>query len=400
MLVPASDSVRPEATHHQGKVHIRIYGHQDAAMKALHERVQQALEKYPVQHRFTEIFEPHQLEESGAKQFPALSLDGVFTTEGQVPEVAAIVDMLNNRYLFHSKLHRLSTILVPVDLSEISENALYFAWQLAEKTGSSIQVLNVIDTVFEGQYASPAGFITQYKKTLQRDLDDFTHKTLKMLDVEWKGNVEGPGTAQPNAPRLHTVIEYGFPDQVIQEYSRKNDLIIMGMKGKGASLSEKLFGSVSTEVSQYAACPVLFVPQRAAFRGFKTIMYASNFESLDNLRIRQTVDLARRFQSQLHFVHVTQQGEQEVEKQKHLFELNYRDADKDQPFIFSSVSGDGSVMQALREYAFHHRIELMVFVTHQRTAWKDLVHTSVTRQALHSGDVPILVIHSDADLFV
>jgi nucleotide-binding universal stress UspA family protein len=320
--------------------------------------------------------------------------------EGTPPEMEAIVDMLGNRYLLHSKLHRLSTILVPVDLSDIAENALYFAWQLAEQTGSSIQVLNVIDTVFEGQYAAPAGFITQYKKTLQRDLDDFTHKTLKMLDVEWKGNVEGPGKAEPGKPVLTTVIEYGFPDQVIEEYSRKSDLIVMGMKGKGASLSEKLFGSVSTEVSQHASCPVLFVPQRAAFRGFRTIMYASSFDSLDNLRIRQTVDLARRFKSQLHFVHVLQPSEQEVEKQKQLFELNYRDANKDQPFIFASIPGDSSVMQALREYAFHHRIELMVFVTHQRTAWKDLLHNSVTRQALHSGDVPILVIHSDADMFV
>jgi nucleotide-binding universal stress UspA family protein len=51
----------------------------------------------------------------------------------------------------------------------------------------------------------------------------------------------------------------------------------------------------------------------------------------------------------------------------------------------------------LYEYAFYHRIDLIVFVTHHRKFWENILHKSVTNSALLTSDLPILVIHSDDD---
>jgi Universal stress protein UspA and related nucleotide-binding proteins len=60
------------------------------------------------------------------------------------------------------------------------------------------------------------------------------------------------------------------------------------------------------------------------------------------------------------------------------------------------VSDD--VVGALYEYSFYHRIQLLVFVTHHRNIWDNLLHKSVTQEVLMSSDLPVLVMHSDGDM--
>jgi nucleotide-binding universal stress UspA family protein len=57
-----------------------------------------------------------------------------------------------------------------------------------------------------------------------------------------------------------------------------------------------------------------------------------------------------------------------------------------------------NVVEALYEYAFYHRIDLLVFVTHHRSFWDNILHKSITNEVLASSDLPLLVIHSDDDM--
>jgi nucleotide-binding universal stress UspA family protein len=386
-----------------GKAHIKVYGYRDAAMKSLSEHVRQALSIFPMEHRFVEVSEPSALQTSGATRFPALVLDGMLVLEGDATSPEAVADLFRNRYLLHSKLHRLGKMLVPVDMSPAAANALRFAWQIAGQCGTQVEVLYAMDSIFEGHYPSASGFLGSYTKTMKQELDDFVRDSLKPLGVQWTGQSGppgGPGAEQaPGTVHLPigTTVAYGFPDKVIEDASERADIIVMGTTGRG-NLSGKVFGSVSAEVSKSAHCPVLFVPQQAVFQDFKHILYASNFDSLDALRIRQAIAFAQRFDSQLHFVHVGL-GEKSTELERKLFEINYEAAQPDKAFRFSCIPNEGNVTGALQEYAFYHRIGLMVFVTRHRRFWENLLHQSISQQALFSGDLPVLVIHADDDLF-
>ncbi|MCY7329003.1 MAG: hypothetical protein LH618_10670, partial [Saprospiraceae bacterium] len=84
--------------------------------------------------------------------------------------------------------------------------------------------------------------------------------------------------------------------------------------------------------------------------------------------------------------------------ERKLFEASYHQSQAEQPFLFSKMVGE-DVMGALYDYSLFHRIELLVFVTHQRNAWENILHRSVTREAALSTDyLPILIIHSDDDM--
>lgn len=369
-------------------------------MHALRKNLSLALAQFPVQGKVEEISEYNQIYASGVTDPPALMVDGEIVSEGTVPTVEEIESLLRNRNLLRSKLYRLRRIVVPVDLSPSSENALLLACQIAHLFDANMEVVYVMDSIFEGAKPSASGFLSSYRKTMQDEVDAFVRKATQESDITCPGDSPAfdhgdtePGTSRP---WLRTNIAFGFPEEVLGEMSNKADLMVMGTTGRG-SITRKLFGSVSIAVSKVAHCPVLLVPPQAQFKGFHNILYASNFESLDPLTIKQTVAFARRFNGQLHFVHAGEASETGADLEKRLFEINYVYADPDMPFIFNRVIGE-NIVESLHEYAFEHRIGLFVFVTHHRSFWEDLLHHSISKEMLLHTSTPVLVIHADSDL--
>ena len=379
---------------------IKIFGEHDANTRRLHDNLVLALSSFPLNTRVVEVSEPNTIRADGISSTPALMLDGDVVVEGRVPTVEELTAIFQNRYLLKSKLYRLRLITVPVDISQPSENALLFAWQLAQKFDARIDVIYAMDSIFEGGLPSASGFLSGYKKTVQIELDEFIKTALAKIDVAYEPPVQKP--AEPKngdeiaPPKISSTVLYGFPEEVIEERSKKTDLIVMGTTGRG-SVARNLFGSVSTEVSHITHCPVLFVPGEVQFRGFNNMLYASNFDSLDALRIKQAVAFIQRFGGQIHFVHVGRAGEEGLELERKLFEVDYEHSGPEYPFIFNKMVGD-DVVEQLNEYAFQHKIDLMAFVTHQRGFWETLLHKSITRKALLGAGLPVLVMHSDDDM--
>lgn len=379
---------------------IKIFGAHDADTRLLRDNVALALSDFPMDSKVEEVSEPNKIRFSGVNITPALMLDGEVIAEGKVPTVQELTTIFQNRYLLKSKIYRLKTITVPVDMSKPAEDALVFGWHLAQKFDAKMDIIYAMDSIFEGSLPSASGFLSGYKKTMELELETFVKDTLGKIGVTY----EPPSQKSPapkiegedNELRVFLSVLYGFPEAVIEERSRKTDLIVMGTTGRGG-VGRELFGSVSTEVSRMAHCPVLFVPADTAFTGFNNVLYASNFDSLDALRIKQAVTFAQRFGGRMHFVHVGPPGEKGLDLERKLFEIDYQHSNPEHPFLFSRMVGD-DVVEQLNEYALYHKIDLMVLVTHQRSFWENLLHKSITRKALVGAGLPLLVMHSDDDM--
>ncbi len=381
-----------------GKAHIKLLGNHDIASQQLRTNVEEALVKFPVDHKIIEVSEPNAIALAGVTELPAILLDGQLMLQGSVPTSNEVVDMLRDRYLHRSKLHHLRRIAVAVDLTEGSDNALRFAWQVARQVGASLEVVYAMDSIFVGHTPSASGFLSGYQHTMQLELDTFIRDTLATLGVKYDlPGVGAPGEPAPNAAlACSSKVIYGVPEAALEACSLDVDLLILGTKTRG-TLGKKLFGSVSMEVSKRAHCPVLLVPPDVEFRGFRDVLYASNFDSLSTLRIRQAISFARHFEGQLHFVHVGPGGEQGLTLERKLFEASYQESHIDEPFLYRKIVSD-DVLGGLYDYVTGHRIDLLVFVTHQRSFWENILHRSITREAVASGDLPMLIIHSDDDM--
>ncbi len=384
-----------------GKTHVKVFGAHDTAAQLLRARVMLALEAASMEGKVVEVSEPVAIQASGVNALPALMVEGVIFSEGIVPSVAEIVDILKNQNLFKSKLFRLRTVSVPVDMSPVSGNALRFAWEIAKQLGANLEVVFAMDSIFEGSTPSASGFLSGYQTTMKTELDSFISEILGVSGVVYEPPSKfagSPGTLQTSAskPFISSKVIYGAPDLALTEYSKDADLMVLGTTGRGG-IGKKFFGSVSIEVSKNSHCPVIFIPKEAEFRGFQQVLYASDFDSLHALSVRQAVSFAKRFDGQIHFVHVGPGGEKGLETQRKVFEVDYGESKPERPFIFSKMVSE-DIASALYEYSFYHHIDLLVFVTHQRNFWDSILHKSITNVALLSSDLPVLVIHADDDM--
>ena len=374
----------------------KILGIGDLRMRELKQNLDSVLAQMSNHEVVVEQFDGSQQSEENVDNLPALLVDGEVLTRGNVPTVVELEELLRPYRKKSGSFSNISSILVPVDLSPASENALAFACQLSHKLNASIDVIYVMDSIFQGSRPSHSGFLSAYRNTMQEELNQFVQTVFEKHTNPCPPAriiTAKPGKSQDlDGHELQTKIVFGFAEDAICESSNETDLIVMGTTGRG-NLSRQLFGSVSIAVSKNANSPVLLVPPQASFSDFKEIVYASNFESLQEDVIRDTIEFANRFDSRIHFVHVGTHENQLANLGDRLRETLGRVSKTDKPFIFKGVEGD-DVVELLHEYAFVNRADLFIFVTHQRSFWESILHKSMSKEMLLHASAPVLVFHS------
>ncbi|HEV8504255.1 MAG TPA: universal stress protein, partial [Chitinophagaceae bacterium] len=179
------------------------------------------------------------------------------------------------------KNNSISHILVPLDFSEGSLNALETAIALAKQQKAKITLLNVVDSSlifgFKGAF-----YISE--KTID-----------SMVDVS--DGMLNPLLANLKEHELECTseIKVGLVPQAIIKTASDNDvdLIIMGTHG-ASGVREFFIGSTAQQVIKITSCPVLTVPLSKKWIDFKTILFpirpiAEGVEKYDFLRkiIRQ-----------------------------------------------------------------------------------------------------------------
>jgi universal stress protein A len=138
----------------------------------------------------------------------------------------------------------LKRILVGVDFSKHSENAVRYAVAFAEALGAELHLLHVVPgpVAYTRMYVPPEDWLVEERDAARRELERL------------------PGVqAQANVSVLREV-RSGSPLVEIVQYAREAniDLIVMGTHGR-SGLAHLLLGSVAENVVRQAPCPVLTV---------------------------------------------------------------------------------------------------------------------------------------------
>ena len=221
-----------------GKVHVKVFGAQNADTQLFMERVQLALDANAIEGKVLKIIDPVAIQIHGVSNLPALMIEGDLVLQGFVPSVTEISRLMKNKDLFKSKLFHLHTLSVAVDMSEVSANALGFAWKIAQKMDCNLEIVYAMDSIFEGAVPSASGFLSSYSKTMQTELDAFIGDTMRPLGIEY--NAPGRFSGEPGeinepkngAPKMVSKVIYGAPDVALIEYSRHTDLLVLGATGR------------------------------------------------------------------------------------------------------------------------------------------------------------------------
>ena len=139
-------------------------------------------------------------------------------------------------------------ILVPVDFSPCSVNALRVAIAMAAPDGD-ITLLHVVDEHFVNDAVAASLGTTDEIRTRLRD----------QAEANFSLMMEGLEVGSVNIERMIVV---GVPFTEILKIGRDLDLpmIVMGVRGRSTPPEELLFGSTAEKVLRGSRVPVLCVP--------------------------------------------------------------------------------------------------------------------------------------------
>ena len=270
--------------------------------------------------------------------------------------------------------------LVPTDFSNTSRNALHYALQLAKKLeAEAIEIVHVFlpETAGEADFIPPVAQLMESRKEM---LQTFVKESLKE---------EEPLPC----PITHEVL-VGFPGDELAQASEDYDMVVMGTTGQTGFL-EKIFGSVSSSVSQRAHCPVLLVPHDAHFQTIRHIIYASNYESADKEMVDKLAEFNSPFKAHVHFVHVKRHKDIPVgftQVKEEIFRELFKTGEPAFAFDMAEVEND-DIVEGLSQYAEELKADLAVMVTRHRSIWQSILHHSQTKRMALATHIPLMVLH-------
>lgn len=138
-------------------------------------------------------------------------------------------------------------LLVPVDFSPVSLDALAAARELARATGASLHLFHSVDDVAWRYLGYPLDALAQ----VQTAVTDSANEQLRELAIQEQ---------RQGLTVESTLVVSTRPASAIVAFARENaiDVIVMGTHGRGAML-RMMLGSVAEHVVRTAPCPVMVV---------------------------------------------------------------------------------------------------------------------------------------------
>lgn len=275
-------------------------------------------------------------------------------------------------------------ILVPYDFSKVSEHALDFACQIADKVESEIMLLNVIEHPTADSF-----------KTLGiQNVDPMEQLYIKKMYETVQAKLADVVTAAKYVDDMITTkIQLGNPfntiiDQIVEE---KMSLLVVGTEGS-EGLSEFFAGSNAEKIVRKASCPVITVQGKCELEPIEKIVFASDFQHTDDNFVAQLKELQKNFEAQLNIVKIntpasftsTRHDMQQMEDfvKKHSIDNYSID-------IYNYKNEEDGIIH----YSEDIKADMIALGTHQRKGVGHFLAGSIAEDVVNHSEVPVWTTH-------
>ncbi len=278
-------------------------------------------------------------------------------------------------------MEKITKILVPIDFSNCSKNALIYTIQIANEISANIQVLNVssIDTSKVDYSVSSSVAIDEQISLARRRLSKYVQKVTENID-----------STLTEMPSIQTSIEIGRIEDTIRDVAVKIEAsyIIMGTQGENSTL-DKYLGSVASNVLNNAPCPVMVIPKNTEFEKKVVMVYATNFLDADPYEIWKAIKLFKPLQPQIKCVHFNEKQVFVEDKIKQLETYFAETAPELEAEIYSLPVKDK--VKDLNDFIEEHNTNMLVMYKPKRSFFESIFHKSYTQKMAKHTNIPLLV---------
>ena len=275
-------------------------------------------------------------------------------------------------------------ILVPTDFSDNALKAVDYAVAIAEKAASEIILLNAfmaVDTTFSGRKA----FFDEYNNSIATDRRDQL-KNLQQV-IEKKSTIK-------ITSKFYTG---GIRDSILKcAVDEKADLIVMGTQG-ASGIERMLWGSTTAGIIGDTTIPVLAIPNKAAWKGLKNILFATRQFEVDDKILIPILKLAQLEAALVHVAVFTDTDDKDLShylehgRLLNAYQQTLPARFKDVKFKTEHLEGkefDETIERYIKEYD----INMLVMTTYKRSFWESVFNRSTTKKMAYHINIPLLAI--------
>lgn len=288
-------------------------------------------------------------------------------------------------------------ILVPVDFTTTSDNAIDYAIQLVAKTGGEIRLLHAVDDPFFTENPD-MDFNSDSARGVEFPSDPL-YKIMTEAKLEMENlvnNTKAKITSASQEVTLSQAIYNGFAEDIIlQEAGRFHpQLIVMGSHGH-KRLDRVFFGSVTQGIIRNAHFPVLAIPVDYAFREIQDVVYMTDLMDEDIFSIGKLLNLFSPFSIKLHVTHFSNSDDPSTEEEQ-LFKLNEQVMRDHKEVKIEYEMVDARILRdAYQQYIDNKNIGLIALTTRKRSHFKRFFNAGTAVDALYHSHLPLLVFHQE-----
>lgn len=281
-------------------------------------------------------------------------------------------------------MKNIKSILVPIDFSECSIDALKFAAKVALKADAAIHLLSVIEK--QNYY-----FLGSDPIAMSPELIHSNIRYDENLKSEIKNKLENLKKSV-FLKNIKVDCKVGTCLKVyksINEYARisKSEFIIMGSNG-AHGISKILIGSNAERVARFSSIPVLIINQR--LNKLNTVIFASDFEK-ESYKVFPFVKLfADTFNADIHLLKIniyTHYNKSEdlnlLKKFNKKFNSNYKEVVQDSPGIALGI----------QNYAAKINNGIIALGTHGKKGILRILLENISEETIRSSVKPVLTIN-------
>lgn len=281
----------------------------------------------------------------------------------------------------------MKSILVPIDFSPNSLNALEFAVQIARHTKGTVTVFNsYYVTISDGLNAPPVEYIEAITKETEQEhlarLTKAVHKYENVRSADEQQKID-----------IRPMLMQGLATDNIEALAETGDYDMIAMGTKGASgFSEILWGSITSHVVKRVKLPVLVVPFGSRFQGIDRILYATNFNEHDVQALDMLKEFSDYFEAEITCLHICTDPKKQAREAQRMQELEENYWFTPMKKLNFRLVNSTSVEKGIMEYVKEQDEDLIAVAPEDRTFLANLFHSSVTQKLTFHTDTPMLVV--------
>ncbi len=291
-----------------------------------------------------------------------------------------------------SKKGSIDRILVPIDFSDYSLNACFFALHLSARTDAEILLFHVFFNPMVDAMAFPDAFTYQSNMAdIFKDLEQNAEKQMKKFSKKIKRYA---GLKNLKDIKITTEVKAGQPgeeiDNIIKSFGP--GIIVIGTRGHGEQSGETL-GSVAARVIDTAGIPVLLVTRDARLKekGEIKLLYATDFDESDYQSIDSLTKILSGYSIKIECVHFStgansKNNSGKMAEMKTHFLKTHKKLSLECHIIESK-----NLLQGVNDFIEANDIELIALTHKKRNIFYRLFNPSLAKKLLFQTKRPVFV---------